>query len=210
MPSRSESIDLKSLIDNCTKNPNSREWNQAWETLIDRYKIYVYSVILRQCHKQNINDYGYSPRYIADDIYSMFLVKLCKNQAKSLKSLKTRNNEKVLRAFLATIANRVAINHIKYLKLRKTRPIFEDSENELVHIDIEWEIYQHIIEILRQEAGPQEKNLERDILLFNLVTLEGFEKDSLDCQPIFRKLGHRVIDNVIHRFRQRLAKSLRE
>jgi len=210
MPPKSESLDLESLINNCIKDPHSPEWNRAWETLINRYKAYVYTVIFRRCYDQNIKDYGYNQRYIADDIFSMFLVKLCKNQGRILRSIKIKNNEKAFKAFLATIANRTALKYLKQLKLKSIQPDIEDTEKEHTHIDIEWEVYQDLVEILRQGAGPQDYNIERDILLFNLVKLEDFEDDNLPRHPFFRKLGHRVRDNVVSRFRKRLEKSLRE
>lgn len=193
---------LNDLINGCASRSPSH-YNAAWRVFISRYKKYVYAIVYKRCIMWEHCTRHDGFEFVDDMVNEIFYV-LFRNRAKALRSFKARQSELAFRSYLATISDRHTARLLKqYISDTKAEEIqkVERAPNQ----GSPWQIFEHIVNRLRTLAGRNQNNCERDILIFNLYVLEGYTREMLHLQPIFNHLGHRVVDNVVMRCKQKLA-----
>jgi hypothetical protein len=198
-----DTFSLQETLQDCT-DPSSPSFDRAWNSFIDKYKNYIYKVIHNRCQLWH-QDRG--PSDLSDTVNDaaneVFLL-LYRRNGRALSQFKAIHSETAFRGYLATISDRVAR---RTLQREKIYASFDDSlqiKDKSISQESRWQVFDYLVSILRFKAGKQERNIERNILLFNLYTLEDYTKEMLQKPPVFRGLGHRVVDNVVGRSREKL------
>lgn len=206
---------LGQLLERLSHPENQHEYEQAWAEFLRRYRTYMEKKIIHRCYEWNIPRLPLQIREVADDIFGDVLEYLCKDQARKLQDFKNRDNEYKFRAWLGVVCSQAVSRHIKkYLGNMLTQfPILEDYSQDKNWIlmktyfrglppDNSWELYEHLVTILRSANKKAPANLERDIHIFLLYDWADFKDEMIFKIPLFRNLGNRVIDNVVYRMRK--------
>ncbi len=198
-----DDFSLTDILEACT-DPSSRFYNLAWSKFVARYKNYIYKVIYNRCKLWHFEQMPHDQSEFVNDIASDVFLLLTRNNCRALKQYKARHSETAFRGYLATISDRVTR---RTLQRQRVFTSYDDAllTNEPgTTQETKWQAFDYLVAVLRHKAGKQERHLERNILLFNLYTLEDYTKEMLQMPPIFRGMGHRVVDNVVSRAREKL------
>lgn len=196
---------LKEFLEICT-NCSSESLNRASRLFINNYKNYIYKIVHKRCTLWYQDQPPPELFEIVNDIVNDVFFLLFKNDAKALTQFNAKHSEKAFRVYLATISDRMAKRTLQKKSCHASLNEVFEIKDEGFSQNTRWQIYDYIVAILRLRAGKQERFVERNILLFNMYTLEDFTKDMLQVAPVFRKLGYRVVDNVVGRSREKLTK----
>lgn len=198
-----DDFSLNDILEACT-NPSSPSYNLAWSKFVARYKNYIYKVIYNRCKLWHFEHIPHDLSEFVNDIANDVFLLLARNNGRALKQYKARHSETAFRGYLATISDRVTR---RTLQRRRVFVSYDDAlqTNEPgTSQETKWQAFDYLVAILRQKAGKQERHRERNILLYNLYTLEDYTNEMLQKAPIFRGIGHRVVDNVVSRAREKL------
>jgi len=202
------STPFRELLDRCS-DPGSEYWQPAWKEFLRRYKNYMYNVILRRSLKFYHSRIRKQLSDVVNDIFSEATLNLCKNDCRALRQFRARDNEKVFLSFLAVVCNITASSYLKKMVLV---PVLDENPELIQNVfqsmerDMRWHIFEDCVTILRG-AGRRAPNTERDIAIFNLYVMAGFTTEMILNIPSFSDLGHRVVDNVVHRARNCLKEN---
>ncbi|MBN1782205.1 hypothetical protein JW948_13820 [bacterium] len=197
---------LSELLELCSSYQSS-QWESGWNEFLGRYKGFIYSTVTRCCTLWNMPRLHHQFSDTVNDIVSDVFMILCRDRCRALRQFEARDSEPRFLAWLAMICKRATGRYIqKYFskKLFETSPDSFQPFFESLPQDQRWELHETLVFMLRQWQGSRKKNGERDILLFQLVIMADFSPDMIGRLPCFRHLGHRVLDNVIHRVRSGL------
>lgn len=195
---------LQELLELCT-DESSADHKAAWTEFIYRYKKYIYKVVRNRYLAWGRKSTDITFADIVDDIVNDVFLVLYQDGGHALQLFKARTSEKAFRGYLATIANRLTKRKLKkYLIPRAVYNVVETPEQPVVHKEAQWQFFDYIVGIIRKRAGKNQKHAERDLLIFNLYVLEEFTREMIEAQPLFRNMGHRVVDNVVGRTKQKL------
>ena len=194
---------LHQLLELCT-NHSSPQFEKACLHFINRYKSYIYKVVYKRCNIWYQNQQPAELSEIVNDIVNDTFLLLFKRNARALDQFKATSSESAFRGYLATISDRMAQRLLQKRIIHTPLESRHETKERAVSQDSKWQIFDYIVAILRLRAGKQERHVERNILLFNLYTLEDYTRDMLQVPPIFENMGHRVVDNVIGRLREKL------
>jgi hypothetical protein len=193
---------LERLLICCSDHKHS-EYEKAWRIFLRRYKTFIYQVVTHRCICWRVSRLKRQLSDTVNDIVSEVFAIL----TKSLSQYKEVGNEKKFRLWLGTICNRAAGRYIK-------REFFSDMADEDleefrnyikgIECDSRWELYESVIQQLRETDSGKKKNLERDINLFQLYIWSDLSQPIILSHPCYVSVGHRVIDNVVNRLREQI------
>ena len=203
------SITLTDLLAYCT-DQHSPYWDNAWKIFIDRYKLLVYKIVTQRCNAWMVDRLDKQLSDAVNDIVSKVFMELIKNDFKLLKKYHSGDNEKIFCAYLVTISDRTAKQYI--LRFFKHKFLLLDSDNirhyiDQIEPDYRWEMYEMIVNQLRQSAGIRKKNLERDIHLFIMFASDELSIKMIRQQRFYQSINKQVLFNVIARMRHILKKN---
>ena len=189
----------------CCSDRKDKDYEKAWREFIKRYKTFIYQVITHRCIGWRVSRLRRQLSDTVNDVVSEVFAIL----TRSLGQYKEVEDEKKFRLWLATICNRAAGRFIK-------REFFsdmadedlEDFRNYIGEIEFEsrWELYESVVNQLRETDSAKKKNLERDINLFQLYIWSDLSQPIILSHPCYVTVGHRVIDNVVNRLREQIRK----
>jgi hypothetical protein len=202
---RVKKFQLKEFLEICT-NCSSKSLDHASRLFINNYKNYIYKIVYKRCSSWYQEQLPPEFSEIVNDIVNDVFFLLFKNDAKALRQFKAKHSEKAFRVYLATISDRMAKRTLQKKSCHAALNELPEIKDEGFSQNTRWQIYDYIVAILRLRAGKQERFIERNILLFNMYTMEDFTKDMLQAAPVFHNLGYRVVDNVVGRSREKLTK----
>ena len=204
MKNKQEPFPLKKVIKGCTDR-TSPQWEWAWRYLFSYYKNYLYTVILKTCDMFPQNS-STEKDQIVKDIFAELGLTLCKDEGRVLRSFRATESADAFRYYLAIITKRVARDFlIKQITESFTDKQMQKLENRGIDDSIFWELHEAIVEQIRKTRKKNDQNLERNILLYTLYHFEGFTSDMIAKQPLFKGIGDRVVDNVLHRIKIKLT-----
>ena len=196
---------LDRILEICT-NRSSPHFERACMLLINRYKNYIYKIVYKRCSLWYDNPLPAEISEIIDDIVNDVFFLIFKRNARALEQFKATESETAFRGYLATISDRMAQRILQKKIIHASLETAHETKEHAISQNGRWQIYDHLIRVLRLRAGKQERHIERNILLFTLYTMEDYTRDMLKAPPIFSSLGHRVVDNVIGRSREKLTR----
>lgn len=196
-------ISLQEMLTLCIDDSSPR-WEYGWQTLISRYKNYIYKIVHKRCKLWEINKTRLPLSDVVNDIVHDIFIILCQDKSRVLQRFNAKDSEKAFRAYLATISDRITRRNLKKFLYEMLVENPRELADDPVNLEVKWQIYDHIVTQLRESAGKQEHTTERNIMLFNLYVFEDFSAAMIKAVPIFKDVGHRVVDNVINRYRARL------
>ena len=199
-------MSLQQLLVYCTDN-HSPYWQNAWNEFINRYKNYIYKIVIRVCNDWHIERLQCQKSDFINDIVSEIFLELFKNDTRVLKSYKNLDQEHLFLIWLSTLSTRMARRNIeKHFRNDTILTDWDDfkSFREYLQPDLCWELYDMTVNILREKHNSENK--ERDIHIFMLYTWSNFSNDIIHKLPFFKFLGKRVIDNVVNRLRNTIRK----
>jgi hypothetical protein len=190
---------------------DSADWDRGWNIFFAKYKPLIYSVVLKRVRAWNIYRVSLDVAEFVNDVAGHVFLQLVANGSRDLKNFKKSNDEGRFICWLKTFASRTSNRYIKsrhILDLHDCRDIPEFiSHAKSVGQIQRWELYDRIVWMLRNLEKKRGKCTERDINIFMLNSWGDFSQDMIVALPGYRDLGHRVIDNVIGRFRNVLQKN---
>jgi DNA-directed RNA polymerase specialized sigma24 family protein len=193
---------LKDLTEICS-NPKSALREEAWREFLRNYKVFIYQNVARYCCNWRIPRLRRQLSDVVNDIVAEVYLILCS----SLANYREVADEKKFKLWLATICSRTVSRYIQreFIPII-TGPDFEEFQEFLFELqsDHRWELYEAIVDILRRSNTAKKRNDERDINIFLLYVWADFNNEMILAHPCYRKLGHRVIDNVANRMRSLL------
>lgn len=199
-----KNMSLEELLDTC-ENRTSPNFESAWTELIHRYKKYIAAIVNSEYKNWTKGRTNVDLSEITNDIISNVFLTLYNRDCEVLKRFKARNNEKVFRGYLATIAKWLSFRTLQ--KYIKNSIVFSDENNEATSEQdntFSWQIFDHMVCIIRRNSTKNQKFTERDILIFNLYMLEGFSPKMIETNPLFKDIGGRVVDNAVTRCKNKL------
>jgi len=202
--STQKSQKLRRLLTDCTSKKHSAKREKAWRQLIEQYKRYVFAVAAQNLKLRQFDYHEIGP--LSKDIVQDVFLQLCQHEGLALKRYKNMNDAQVFQAYLARITKRI-VSRKKLpmeklpLDTQKYDKNFADDTSGFVYI------YDEEVFHLRKASGPQERNTERDILLFNLMIYEGHDPAMLKYHPICANINISSCDNVLNRIREKLRKN---
>lgn len=206
--SNSNLVTLASIIEACTnEHPAIRE--KGWKTLVNRYKSYLYSVVFHyraRCRRSK--DAEWEQKF-ADDVVCEVFCLLCQDGGKLLRAFQAVDNERSFRGYLATITVRAA----QRLSARENKVHPEEyleSSESISNFPRQRELYEQLVAWLRSHVSRKEKDAESRILMFTMYLLGDFSTQMLARHPVFKHLGHRVLDNTMNRLKAKLLKVIPE
>ena len=194
---------LKDFLKICTK-PGSPEFESACMCFISQYKAYIYAIVYKRgvlwYQNQQPAEMSETVNDIVHDIYFL----LFKNNARALKNFNASHSELAFRGYLATISDRLTRRILRKKVIHSSIEGRVETKEYSIDQDKCWQIFDYVVTTLRQKTGRQGKHVEQNILLFNLYTTGDMTREMIQATPIFKKIGHRVVDNVVLRSRAKI------
>ncbi|MBN1465035.1 hypothetical protein JXA02_04690 [candidate division KSB1 bacterium] len=198
-----QEFQLADVLQSCADR-SSPAFERASFYFIHKYKNYIYKIVCKRCSLW-FQDPPAEMSEIINDIVSDVFFLLFRRNARALTQFKATDSEAAFRGYLATISDRMAQRKLQK-KVVHTSLSDHVVKNYTICPEAKWQIFDYIVQVLRLRAGKNGRHTERNILLFNLYTLEDYTREMLMSMPLFRNIGHRVVDNVICRSREKLTK----
>ena len=199
-------IILEELLNIC-ENPSSPDFQSGWFELVRRFQKFIAVVAMNRYKSWDKNWDDVDQSDIVQDIINKVFLKLFQRDCHAIKIFQARHSEKAFCAYLATITNRLTTRNLKiYFKPETLHNALEMADKPQDAKKLTWQFFDYIVKKLRKKAGKKKVFIERDILLFNLYTLEDLTCEMILSLPLFRNLGHRVVDNAVFRNRLKLDK----
>jgi hypothetical protein len=210
MSEREDSTNLSWLLSTITDR-NSADWERGWSIFLQRYKALIYGVVMERVRLWNIYRVSLDISEYVNDVAGHVLFQLVDNDSKDLKNFKKSNDEGRFIYWLKIFASRTSN---RYIKTRHILDLFDSgdiaefiSHAKSVEQMQQWELYDGTVSILRDAEKKRNKYIERNINIFMLYIWGDFSPDMIAALPGYRNLGHRVLDNVINRYRNVLQKN---
>jgi DNA-directed RNA polymerase specialized sigma24 family protein len=197
-----QSFSIKDFTEICS-NPKSALHENAWREFLRDYKIFIYQNVTRYCYNWRIPRLRRQLSDVVNDIVAEVYLVLCR----SLASYREVADEKKFKLWLATICSRTVSRYIQREFVPMIAgPDFEEFQEFLFELpnDHRWELYESVVDVLRRSNTAKKRNDERDINIFLLYVWADFNNEMILAHPCYKKLGHRVIDNVANRMRNLL------
>ena len=206
MTQKDRIFNFQQFLDDCS-NPGSANYEQAWRQFIERYKLFIYNHAAKSCRKWNVPRLNTQYSETVNDIFSEVILVLCGNECKALKDFRARDNEKMFLSWLATICSRTTGRFIqRHFAMVLSETEIDSFIEYLIDLDFDtrWELYETIVEVLRNTSSSKKRHLERDINIFLLYVWADFSGPMIKKHPCLQEIGPRVVDVVVNRFRQQL------
>ena len=206
---------LAEILDACS-DPASPHFEYAWREFLKRYKMLIYNNVIKRCKDWNVPRLRLQFNEVVDDVFGEVLIILCKNNYHALRSFKARDNERAFVYYLITTTHRAVGRYVqKHYLDSLVECEFEDVSSFSEHIkylnlDTRWQLYETIVQQLRDAAKRSRANLERDIHIFHLYIFSDFDHHMITSLPCLKTIGHRVIDNVVNRVRSIIKENLEQ
>lgn len=208
MKGNGTSQSFRRMLDACS-DPGSPHYHEAWREFMRRYKHQIYSLVQMQVRRWNSPRLGLQRNETIHDVVSDVFRRLYQHNCRALRNYRERDDENKFKAWLATTARRAAIGH---LSRNYGRGLIEEEIQNLNGLfaplcaEVRSEIYEYVVQELRDAPKNHTQTLERNINIFTLYVMAEFSKPMIFAHPCLAGTGDRVIDNLINRMR----KSLRE
>ncbi len=209
---RGNRFSFEELLTHCG-DVSSCYWQIAWAEFENRYDRFIYKKIAERCAAMRPPRLCLQFSATVEDILSEMKVTLLKHDCRALRNFRGKHSETIFLAWLKQIAHRTTRAYLQ----RNYKEYFSETETmslDFVHCadqqnegQARREAFQEIVASLRSLAACNARNTERDINIFLLYTLSEFNADMFMSHPLFKRIGHRVVDNVVNRTRDRLAQS---
>ncbi len=193
---------LREII-NYISERNSGNYELGWLEFTKRYKNSIYQVVTRRVLSWNVPRLRRQLSDVVNDIVSEIFIILIK----SIPTYREVDNEKQFLYWLTTVCNRATSHYLKKQFISTVTDFEIEDVREyfkVLQFDTRWELYESIVNQIRNMSGKNKRNLERDIGIFTLYTVSDFSQEMILHNPCFKDMGHRVIDNVVNRFRESL------
>ena len=193
---------LEKLISHCS-DADSSQHEAAWRQFLKHYKVFIYQVVTRRCLSWRVSRLRRQLSDVVNDIVCEVFAILCK----SISDFREVSDEKKFKLWLATISNRAVSRYLRHEFFEElAEPDLEEFQNYIHSLEYDtcWELYENIVEKLCYASGSKKKNLERDINIFLLYTWADLSQPMILAHPCYVDVGHRVIDNVVNRLRDKL------
>ncbi len=204
-------MSLKEMLDGCT-SPDTPQWEKAWKVFFQRYKTFIRSVVYNKCYRWDAPRLGFQFQETVDDIIIEIYSKLCRNDYRVLKKFKNIHSQHKFKAYLALISARTTNHRLAKLFIDQMLETPPEELPEMIKTDQpyeDWELYDSVVQFIRDHASDRKQHTERDILIFMLYIWGGLDSKAILNQPVFKDTGHRVLDNVINRTRSLLRNNLK-
>lgn len=199
-------LTLRQLLD-CCSSPSSPQWEIAWHILISRFEGFIYNKAYSRCLNWHIPRLCRQFSEVVNDVNGEVLYKLCKNQCKALQDFRKRDSERAFLSWLGKICDNACDNIIaKEFKNSLMENNIQDIYEAIggTHMDTSWELREDIERILHLSETSKMKNRKRDITIFTLFVWGGFSAKMIQKHLALEKLGHRVVNNIVHRMKGEL------
>ncbi len=190
------------LLRECGSKPDE---DRLWQEFESRFKRLILLYLLRACRlrhqtpDKNIQDLLLD---LSQEVYS----KLVQNDRRALASFRGETDFSV-RAFLARVANSVVADHLRYSTSQKRSakiipidilrehklPTVNEAESHASRLDLERNV----------ESATQDKNGQRNFLIFQLHFIEGFTSEEIAEFPGF-KLRPPGVAQVLSKLKARI------
>jgi hypothetical protein len=200
---------LRDLLDSCCDEPGAR-WESGWSEFIRRYKRFIYHAVARTCSSWSASRLRMQLPDAIDDVVSDVLVLLCRDRGRALRNFRSCDDERVFLAWLATVCRRKSSRHmLRYFSSK----MVEAEAGEIPALvsslggDRRAELYEHFVEFFRSRPAGNKIHLERDIFIFQMRVWADFSMEMIRGVPCLGGIGHRVVDNTVHRMRSALRRN---
>lgn len=203
MTRKPNEFQLTEILQDCA-DPSSPRFEQSRRMVVKKYKSYIYKIVYKRCTSWYDHPLPVDLTEMVDDIVNDIFLLLFQKNARALVLFRARHSEMAFRSYLATISDRIAQRNLHKQFLSLSIDELKEKKEYAISQDTRWQIFDYLVTIFRLRAGKQERHVERNILIFTLYTIEEFTKEMMNCTPIFRNIGHRVVDNVVSRMREKL------
>lgn len=193
-----QDIPLSEMIRLCTSDVE-KERNRGLRYFIEHYKKFLYKIMWDQYKTWGLAQKGIDFEQMEGDIISEIFLELLRNDCRTLKGFNAVDNRTAFLGFLSTIARRTTIKvFVQNLGKFPMVELPEDLPSGDTPIDRR-ELFESIVYVLRAKSGKLDRNLERDIFIFNLYAIHDYTQEMVNHHPVLKKYGHRVYDNVLTR-----------
>ncbi len=197
---------LGDLLDNCT-NPNSPVWEKSWQEFLNRYQNFIYKLVLNRCKSWNLQRIKYQLQDEVDDIVFIVIKHLIKDDYRFLKQFQNRDNPQLFLLYLSTLINRITRRHLA-IHFNKILDTLEEDQakDTLKELSPEagWEIYEELVQSLRNSMINKHPNNERNIHLFLMYTWTDMSIDMLTHNDFYKPMGQNAIYTLINRMRNKI------
>jgi hypothetical protein len=194
-------ITLEQLINQCTTFEGSKR-ELAWREFFKRYKKLIFYFIERSCNQWSLLRLKLQKRDVMDDVLSEVLFALNRDLA----NFKNRDSEKKFIAWLQVVCNRTTGIYLKRVFKNNISEIDiqEVPQMKKGHDDVVlWELYESVVETLREKLPPGMKYMERDINIFLLNVWFGFPPKLIVGHPCYNKLSVNSVEVIINRVKKK-------
>jgi len=200
------SSSLSELLD-CCSDSSSLCWDCGWKEFLRRYSRFIYSKVAQRCASWRSSRVQRQLSDLVNEIVDAVLANLYKNDCQALRHFTAHDNERMFLAWLATICVRTTNRRLRALirdqLIDDNLPEVADSLSG-ADVHVRWELYEMVVDELRNYPKRKTDNLERNIHLFQLYVLGEFSEPMIQCHPFIYDLGSRTVSNVVTRFREYL------
>jgi len=192
---------LENLIKNCSSQV-VHEREEGWKIFIQRYKRFIYKVLLCQIQKIHKKHWIVNKQDVLDELLNLVLIELCRNNCSSLRKFRAVDSEKAFLAYLSVICIRVTNRYIDQFSLKS-----QDDEDNVIAENVDYQydnitfFFEYIVKKLRTQSGKKEKNQEIKILTFNLHVIDDWSLEMLRCLPFLKRYSLPALEQIIRRTR---------
>lgn len=199
-------MSLAELLKCCTDR-NSGCWENGWREFMRRYQDFIrksvkYNGFSIQSQRLNKQRYDAEEDAIAEVL--MILMK-------SLHTFYEHDNEKIFRAWLATVIRRATRSWIlKEVVGKFIDKEITDFETLFAELDAfsKYEFYEYMVFLLRSGQKYKSQKIERNIHIFMLNTWMSLSKPTIMGHPCFKEIQQEhFIEVIVNRMRKRLRDS---
>ena len=197
---------LKELLTHCCDQESSGH-QRAWREFYRRYDEYITNKVRKRCWSFNVprlrQQFPETVKDIVGEVYTILF--------KSLHTFKNPDQEYIFRAWIITICNNASMRYLqKYYK-----DIFTDldpttAKSVLSDIPpvIGYEVFQDLVNFLRNDTGLSRRNPERDINIFLLRVWEDLNDNMIYHHPCINDPRRRLVGNVVDQYRKVLRERI--
>ena len=197
-------LTLKNILDTCA-NPVTKQWENAWKQLLNRYEKLIYFFISKSCNTWQIARLNLQRNAVINDIFSDVIYLLYDK----LDSFENRDSEQKFISWLQIICTRATSRQmrkiLKDMLSEENIEEFQDYKDSFGTLK-SWELYEDIVSMLRSHL--KNRFAERDIHIFMLNVWSGFQPKHISEHPCFTDLKLNNIEVIISRTKKKLKNNI--
>ncbi len=207
MDNHNQKTPISEMLQKCTSTSDA-ERHEGWKLLIGRYRNLIYKTGIRKFEDWSFKQKGLQFLDVEVDFINQFFITLFEDECRVLKGFNAVHSDIAFMCFIRTIAERVAKRiFVSYFGQRVATDNLEHVPDTSQPSFAHQQFFEELGSMLRKKSGKLDRNLERDILIFNLYAFHDYNKEMIDTHPVFKQYGHRVYDNVLTRSKEKLRQS---